>query len=130
MGLRKTVYDRCVGYSGLSALISTRCYPDQVPENATYPLIVYHAPVSDDDADIRTHDGATGRTTSRVQLDCWAATGDGAEALAAQAINAWNGYSSGCAVGYAFIANTISDGWETGQREYRQIVDVIVEHAR
>lgn len=130
MGLRKTVYDRCVGYAGISALISTRCYPDQVPENATYPLIVYHAPVSDDDADLRVHGEGTNRTTSRVQFDCWAETGDGAEALATQVIAAWNGYRSGCAVGYAFIAGNVADGWDTGQREYRQIVDVIIEHAR
>ena len=128
MGLRETVYTRCTTHAGTSALVGTRCYPDRLPENVTYPAIVYHAPVSSDDSEYRTHDGAGARTVSRVQFDCYAATGDGAAALAAQVRDAWAGYQDACVVGYAFVANEIA-GREDALNAYRTIVDVMIEHS-
>lgn len=37
----KAIYSILTGDAGVSALISTRCYPVQSPQNPTYPMIVY-----------------------------------------------------------------------------------------
>jgi len=127
--LRQLVYARCTGYAPLAALISARCYPDRVPENATYPLVVYHAPISSDDTDYRTHDNGTGRTQDTVQFDCYATTGADAETVSDQVVAAWNGYKSGCDIGFSFVTNRIADR-QDDIREYRQIVDALIEHQR
>jgi len=135
MTLREDVYDRCAGHAGTAALIGTRCYPDQLPQNVTYPAISYLAPVSDDSSPYRTHDGAGGRTVSRVQFNCYDDTGDDAAALADQVWAAWDGHSDECTIGYAFVANRIKATglmWpaaSSAQKVHREIVDVIIEHA-
>jgi hypothetical protein len=132
--LRTTVYDRCTGHAGTAALIATRCYPDQLPENVTYPALSYLL-VSDDSSLYRTHDGAGGRTVSRIQFNCYDDTGDDAAALADQVWAAWDGWSSACVVGYAFVANRFKATglmWPaaaSAQRVHREIVDVMIEHS-
>lgn len=129
MTLRETVYSRCTGFAGISALIGTRCYPDRLPENVVYPAISYVAPVSSVDTDYRAHDSTpVERTVSRVQFNCYDDTGDGAAALADQVQLAWSGYSNACVVGYAFVLNRISTH-EDPIDAYRMIVDVSIEHA-
>ncbi len=113
----------------MAALISTRCYPDRVPENAEYPLVVYHAPITSDDTDYRTHDKGTGRTQSTVQFDCYATTGAVSETVSNQVVAAWNGYKSGCDIGFSFVTNRIADR-QDDINEYRQIVDTLIEHKR
>jgi len=128
MTLREIVYGRCVGHAGIAALVGTRVYPDRLPEKVTYPAISYVAPVSEDGSLYRTHDGAGGRKVSRVQFNCYAATGGGAAALADQVRLAWDGWNDGCAVGYSFEANRImtrADAIDV----YRVIVDAMVEHS-
>lgn len=127
MGLRETVYSRCTTHAGMAALIAARCFPDRVPERPTFPLVVYHR-VSTDNSTYRDHDAPTDREVSRIQLDCYASTSDGAAALADQARAAFDGWHSGSAVGYAFQANRIATR-EDALNCYRQIVDVIVEHS-
>lgn len=127
MTLRHTVYGRCTGHAGMAALIGTRCYPDRVPEDPTFPLVVYHR-VSADAGPYRDHDAPTDREVSRVQLDCYAETSDGAADLADQARAAWDGWSSGAVVGWSFQANRIATR-EDALNVYRQIVDVMVEHS-
>ena len=131
MTLRTTVYDRCTGHAGTAALIVTRCYPDRLPENVTYPALTYVAPVSADDREYRTHDNVNSPTTrevSRVQFNCYDSTGDGAAALADQVRAAWDGYQDGCDIGYAFQANRIMTR-EDAIDAYRVILDVMVEHS-
>ena len=127
MGVRETVYSRCTSHAGTLALITTRVYPDLVPESPTYPLIVYHR-ISADDGDYRDHDAPTTREVSRVQLDCYDDTSDGAADLADQVQTAFNGWSSGSTVGWAFRANRIAD-YDTALKVYKQIVDVRIEHS-
>ena len=127
--LRQLVFERNTTYAPLLALIGTRCYPERVPENATYPLVVYSAPIADDDTPYRTHDNATDRTQSLVSHTVYADTGDQAEAIGDVLVDAWNGYKSGCDIGFAFVQNRIADR-QDDLRQYTQIIDVLVEHAR
>ena len=129
MSLRTIVYDRCVGHAGIAALVAARVYPDRLIENIVYPALVYTVPISADNSEYRTHDkGPTEREVSRFQLDCYALTGDGAGALADQVRAAWDGWSDGCDVGYAFQANRIAIR-EDALKAYRVICDVMIEYA-
>ena len=129
MTLREDIFARCTTHAGVAALIGVRCYPDMLAENPTYPALVYHAPISDDDTDYRTHDDTpVPRTVSRVQFDIYGSTGDNSAALADQLRLAWSGYKDDCDIGYSFIANLIADGWNDNLKNYRHIMDVMVEH--
>lgn len=128
MTLRTTVYTRCTGHAGTAALIDGRCYPDRLPENVTYPALVYFR-VSADNSPFRSHDsGPTDFETSRVQFDCYDETGDGAAALADQIRLAWDGYSDACTVSVAYQANRLMTR-EDAINAYRAIVDVMIEHS-
>lgn len=127
MSLRIAVFDRCTTHAGTAALIGMRCYADRLEENVTYPAMVHHSPISSDPSLYFTHDGAGGRTQSRVQLDCYDATGDGAEALATQVWLAWHGFTKDCDIGYAKVVNRIQTR-EDAINAYRVIVDVMIEH--
>ena len=127
MTLRDTVYARCTSHAGTAALIGTRCYPDRLPEDVTYPALVFFR-VSANDVLTRDFDGGpTARETSRVQFDCYDETGDGAAALADQIRLAWDGYSDACVIGYAWQVNRIMTRADAINR-YRAIVDVMIEH--
>jgi len=130
MALRKIIYDRCMARTGITDIVSTRVYPNQLPENVTYPALTYKAPVSASDAGYRDHSAPTTRTVDRVQLDSYAATGDAAEALADQVGAAFNGWKSDAVdVGYSFVANRIDFGWQSAINVYRQMVDIMIEHS-
>lgn len=57
----------------VGALIGVRCYPDQIPQNAAYPNVVYRI-ISD--VSQYVHEGAAGLADARVQFDCWGAASD------------------------------------------------------
>lgn len=128
MPLRTTVYTRCIDHAGTAALISTRCYPDRLPEDVTYPALTYFR-VSADNAPFRSHDGGpTAFETSRVQFNCYDETGDGAAALADQVRLAWDGYSDACVISIAWQTNRLMTR-EDAINVYRAIVDIMIEHS-
>jgi len=131
MTLRTDVFNRCTtgGHAGLSALIGTRCYPDQrMPTAFTLPLVTWMR-VSTNNTYARNRSSAPGRAQVRVQFNCYANTGSGASALADQVVAAWDGYNgSGCPLGICFVANR-SGTYEQSLNMYRQIVDVMIERA-
>lgn len=128
MTLRTTVYARCIGHTGIEALVGTRVYPDRLPEDVTYPAMTYFC-VSADNTLFRSHDGGpTEYETSRVQFNCYDETGDGAAALADQVRLAWDGYVSGCDVCPAWQVNRLMTR-EDAVNAYRAIVDVMIEHS-
>lgn len=42
MTLESSLYSHLSGYSGLTALVSARIYPNQAPQNCPLPYVVYH----------------------------------------------------------------------------------------
>ena len=124
MTLRPDIFDRCTtgGHAGLSALIGTRCYPDaRMPEDYTLPLVTWQR-VSADNTYARTRDTVPGRSKTRIQFNCYAATGGDTSALADQVVAAWDGYNgTGCPLGKCFIMNR-SMVWQQSLNMYRQIV--------
>ncbi len=137
--LRELVYYTLTNCSGITDIVGARIYPDRVPENATYPLLVYHAPITDSDVAMRTHDRATDRSVATVQLDCYGQSfpgasgaygGDQAEELAYAVVDCVNGASGPCCcIGYQFVDNRIAER-QDNLNEYRQIIDVTFEYRR
>jgi len=83
--------------------------------------------VSSPPSGYRDHDGAPDRWQFRVQLDGYAGDPDAAAALGNQMFAAFEGWSSGTAVGWCFVTNKIED-YEPALNRSRVIVDVIVDH--
>ena len=65
--------------AGVTALVSARINWSRRPQGAALPAIVLHR--IDGAPDVH-HAGASGLVTSRVQVDCWAATYGSAKAIA------------------------------------------------
>lgn len=67
----KALFHKVTNNSGVSTLISTRFYPVNLPQTATFPLAVYQS-VSGDS--IHTHGAPTVLPKPRYQITCWALT--------------------------------------------------------
>lgn len=130
MSLRALVYEHIVSDATVAALIGSRCYPERLPQTVTLPCVVYSAPVSDVDSEYRTHEPVmVPRSVARVQIDAYAETGDGAEALADALVAAWSGHQNLPDVGPCQVQNRIAT-WETGTERHRTIIDVLVDYRR
>lgn len=101
----KALRARLTSHAGTSALIGSRVYPLRLPQGPTYPAVRYQvigAP--------RVHAmGAdTGQVDARVQVDSYAETYAGAQALAEQvrlALSRWEGTAGGVVVDHVFLAD-------------------------
>lgn len=89
MAIEEALYTRLTGHAGTAALVSTRVYPNVLPQRATLPAITYRR-VSG------TREHAMGadpeNVNSRVQVDCWASSYSGVKALYAQVFDALTRY--------------------------------------
>lgn len=65
--------------SGVTALVSTRVYPDAIPQEADLPAIVYYRA---DTAFITMIDGSISLERAQMAIGCYAATRSAAEAVA------------------------------------------------
>lgn len=116
MSVETDFYSAVTGDATMTALVGTRVYPAILPDNATLPALVYsvisQAPI-----------GSGGCESTRVQVDCYAATyltgvkalRDGLLALA-QATGNWTHVAG-------------PDFWEDELNIYRQVVDIIIAHS-
>lgn len=116
MSVETDFYSAVTGDATLAALVGTRVYPAILPDNATLPALVYsvisQVPI-----------GSGGCESTRVQVDCYAATyltgvkalRDGLLALA-NATGNWT-HTGG------------PDFWDDELNIYRQVVDLIIAHS-
>lgn len=79
MTIADDIYTTLTGDAGVSALVSTRVYPMDMPQNATLPALTYTR-VSE--TPLVNLDGENATRNSRYQVDCFASTYTGAQALA------------------------------------------------
>lgn len=77
----EAIYTQLSGAAGLSALVSTRVYPELMPQSPTLPAVVYQM-ISNDREE--RHGGQTGDARPRFQITCWASTPLAAAAVAEQ----------------------------------------------
>lgn len=85
------VYAALTGDATVGALVGTRVYPEQAPDEADLPLIVYGVRVGE------SVDGSAQMWQCTVTVSCYAATDAGAEALAtavSTVLDGYNGYDA------------------------------------
>jgi len=106
--------------------ITTRVYPNSMPQSPTYPLIVYQKV-----SGYRPHHlgGVSGVARPRFQIEAWAATYTAAKSLAKAIREALDGtrYTSGTVTFYSLIQGEF-DNYEPNTETHRIIQDYTIRH--
>lgn len=100
MSAETTLYARLSGVSGVTSLVSTRIYPDVLPENCTYPAVVF---ARSNTEPMVTLGGALVASTVSIAIGAWAKTRTTADAVADAVVAAFVGtdfYLSGREAAY------------------------------
>ena len=130
MTFETALYSYLSNFAGLAALVSTRIYPRQLPQNSTLPAVVYqrisgprvHAMGSD-----------PGITYPRYQFTCHGTTPASAEAVSDQIRRAFQNYSGtmggvgGVTVHYCESEDGPND-YDPTTNSYRSVIDVEIWH--
>ncbi len=90
MGISAAIYSILQAHAGTLALVSTRVYPVIAPQKAALPRITYQIISS---PGLHAMGSDPGLKSPRIQVDCWADTYAGADALAVQVLDALQDYS-------------------------------------
>ena len=127
MSIEETIYTRLSGYSGLSALVADRIYPNVKAQDAALPYVTYRRVSS-------TRYSAMGTDApvvkARFQLDVFAATYDSMSAVRDQvraAMQRWRNSGTGSTVQDTFIENE-TDLFEDDTRQQHVAIDVEVNY--
>lgn len=108
--------------------ITTRCYPATLPQDPTYPLILFSKVTGMRDHHLQ---GPSGLAHPRFQVEAWATTYDAAKALANAIRGALDGYKG--TVGTVRIGSILSeserDVYEDAVSCHRTIMDFFVWHS-
>ena len=108
--------------------ITTRCYPGKIPQDPTYPLIVYYKVTGMRDHHLQ---GPSGLTHPRFQVEAWATTYAAAKALANAIREALDGYKGtvGTVVIGSILIESERDVYEDAVSCHRVIMDFFVWHS-
>jgi hypothetical protein len=100
--IEEGLYTKLSTTVGITNLISTRVYPNKLPQTVTLPAMTYQRI---DTPRVHSHDssGSAGTAHPRFQFDCWAETYSGAKAISDALRAALNGYKGTITSG----ANTV-----------------------
>lgn len=94
-------------FAGLVSLISTRVYPDFIPQGATLPCLTYQRISTSRDHSHDTNGIGTDLAHPRFQFSAWATTKSSAKAINEQVRAALNGKTGTIATGVS-INNALS----------------------
>lgn len=100
MSAETEVYSALSGYVGLTGIVSTRIYPDVLPEKCIYPAIVFSRESTNP---IRSVSGHYFGADVELQVGCWGKSRSEADSAATQAeaaLNAADLIPGGRASGY------------------------------
>ena len=86
--LEEAVYSRLTGNAGVSALVSTRVYPNKIPQEAALPAVAYQRISA---RRVKAHAAPTGLARVRVQVTCVSRSYSEVKALAAAVRTAMQG---------------------------------------
>lgn len=108
------------GDSSVTALVGTRVYPLILPQTPTYPAITYQRISS------TGTNGNTALRASRYQVNCWATTHAGAQALAGAVKTLFEEYTSTTSgIKMSLVVNELDD-YDDDTDAYRIIVDIML----
>lgn len=123
----EALYSKLSGTAGLTALVSTRIYPDLMPQTPTMPAVVYQM-ISNHREE--RHRGQTGDARPRFQITCWAATPLAAAAVAEQvrlAVMAMSGTIASVVITGVWNAGE-TRGYEPDTLRFYAALDFFVGH--
>ena len=90
MSIETAIYTRLQAVSAVTALISTRAYPNVVPQKPTLPFVVYER---EDTERISAMGGDVGVVRTDFRIDCYATTYAGVKAVSTAVIGALQRFS-------------------------------------
>lgn len=124
---RKDLFTLVTSDSGVSDLIGTRFYPGIAPQNATVPYAVNRVVSTMDGLH---HQGAENLKRSRIQIDCVAASGLAAEALADAIIAVLHGRrgTTGSTKFFWSRLDGETDDFEPSNDEHRKAIDFLIQY--
>lgn len=120
------------------AIVSTRIYPDKLPQNVTYPALRYQR-ISTARAQYRVLDRSSQnkatRQEPRMQVDCYAVTRSAANALAVAVrsdLDGYSGTSASLTIDRSYVEEedaSLEEGVGDGQADiYRTRLDFLITH--
>lgn len=121
MSIGTALYSALTGDSTIAGLVSTRVYPVFLPQTPTLPAISYGRVSSTEQM------GTTALRETRYQIDCWATSYAGAQALATAvkaAMEEWTDTDQTPGVKMARVANEIDD-YESETELFRVSIDIL-----
>ena len=125
--IAQALYTRLSGYSGLTSLVSTRIYPNVLPQGVTYPAVSYHRVSTVRNSAMGSDIGVA---SPRFQLDAWGATYSDALSVKAQlksAMERWTGTVDSVEVLDTYIMNEY-DLYDSTVPIHRILIDVEINH--
>ncbi len=127
MSIEDAIVARMTGYAGLAALVSSRIYAVQAPQNPTLPYIVFER-VSSSKISLMSAD--TGVSEARFQFTCYGSTYTSARNVVEQVRQCWQRYSG--TVSSVVILDTEietdQDEFDPDTKEYYSIMDIMITH--
>lgn len=123
MAVGDVMFARATDHSGVSALIGTRCYPLMLPQRPTLPAMTYQV------ISRVQRESEPCVQQIRVQVDSWAATYAGAQALAAAvraAYDAWRSLSGDTKIVWMQQVNE-QDLYEAAPEMWRVSTDFLAQ---
>lgn len=127
MSLETVIYTRSQAHAGLSALISTRLYFHELPQNATLPAVMY-ARVHSERPSCMGDDAGLARV--RMQFDAYASTAKAARGVIEQLRDCFQRWSntSGTVVQDTYVLSEADLGPDPDTREYHSTIDFEFVH--
>jgi len=120
MSLETGLYSALTGDGTVSGLVSTRVYPEVMPQGVTYPAISYQRIST-----VRYNmlSGVDDFTQVRIQVDCWDSSYSGVKTLAAAVKSALDGVTvlGAETIQHCFMDSMVDLSQVDGDREDRRV---------
>ena len=127
MSVEKDIRTYMLTRTAITDLISTRIYAQKLPQEATFPSLVYNRISTQ-----RTysHSGDSNFTKPRIQYSCFAETYEDAKDLAEQIVSEMSGFkgTAGTATIYSTFVENELDSLDSESKLYFIPVDLMVTY--
>jgi hypothetical protein len=125
--IEKAIYSILTGDSDVSALVGTRVYPVNIPQNPTYPLVSFSR-VSGNR--VASMSGASSISMPRFEIGCFADTYSAVKTLAGKVRSVLFGYSGTIAgvIVYSVLLESDTDNYQEGIDKYMISNDYFFHH--
>lgn len=126
--IHEAVYSRLKNNAGVSAIVSSRVYPQKASQGVSLPCVVYQR-IGTTNRFLH-HTGTTDSALSRFQIDCWAKTPAQALQLSQAVVgclHGWKGTEGSEQIYYSQVVDT-QDGFDLETGEYVIPMDVEIFH--